>query len=354
MNERIFGLNLLHQQGVGAKTFIKLISEAGGIVNLYENTLKLKPLKYHQKYLLSSQNAVNAGSKYMDILDKLAINFYYYFDSNYPALLKEIHDYPAIIYYKGNIDLINKEKIAIVGTRSPTNYGEDQTKFFAKNLSYSGYVIVSGMAMGIDKIAHETTVKEGGLTIAVLAGSVNKSSPLINQKTYDSILSNNGLIISEYSPFTKISPGMFASRNRIISGISKGVVVVEAPIKSGSLITADLALEQGREVFSIPSNINSKKGEGTNNLIKEGKAKLIQNIKDITEELTNGYPQKNEIQGLSIDENKIYTSITQGYSTIDELSITAGLDLGATINICTTLEIKNLIKKDFSGKYMLV
>lgn len=204
----------------------------------------------------------------------------------YPELLKEIYDSPANIYARGNENILNKSGIAVVGTRKPSPYGEKSVKFLVKELVQKGFVIVSGLALGIDTVAHQTAIENGGLTIAVLGSSIDDESiyPKENIKLADDIIKSGGAVISEYEPPFGAKKHTFPQRNRIVSGLSEATIVIEAPVKSGALITARLALEQNREVFALPGEIFSKNSVGTNNLIKQG-AQLITSSKEIIEAL---------------------------------------------------------------------
>jgi len=204
----------------------------------------------------------------------------------YPEQLKEIYDAPLKLYVLGNKELLNQIGIAIVGTRKASEYGKKVALQFSRALSEIGFNIISGLALGIDSCAHLGTLQQGSLgkTIAVLGSGLDEIYPKQNVELARQILKNGGCVVSEYPIGTKPEKLNFPQRNRIISGLSKGVLVVEAGEKSGSLITADFALEQGREVFAVPGNICNSTSNGTNDLIKQG-AKLVTNIKDIIEEL---------------------------------------------------------------------
>ena len=191
-------------------------------------------------------------------------------DKYYPNKLKLIYDPPELLYCLGDIRLLNEPSIAIVGTRNASNYGKRIAYNLSQELSKRGVTIISGLASGIDSYAHEGAFKNVGKTIAVLGSGIDVIYPKENEDLYKSIIKNGGLIVSEFPLGTKPEKDNFPKRNRIISGLSDGVVVVEAKKKSGALITADLALEQGRSVFAVPGNIDSQNSEGTNNLIKEG------------------------------------------------------------------------------------
>lgn len=207
-------------------------------------------------------------------------------DSNYPKLLKQIYDPPKILYAIGDTEILNGINVAIVGCRDASKYGINCSKYFSYNLAKEGINIVSGLANGIDSYAHVGTLEANGKTIAVVGCGLDIVYPKENKILEEQILKNGGVIISEYPLKTKPERRHFPQRNRIISGISKGVIVVEAKEKSGSLITADFAIEQGREVFAVPGNINSNNSIGTNGLIKEG-AIPVCNYQDVLKVLYN-------------------------------------------------------------------
>lgn len=204
----------------------------------------------------------------------------------YPEQLKQIYDAPIKLYVLGNKEILKHKGIAIVGARNASEYGRKVTLQFSRKLSENGINIISGLALGIDTCAHLGTLQNTskGKTIAVLGGGINKIYPKQNIELARNIIKRGGCIISEYPAESKPEKINFPQRNRIISGLSSGVLVVEASKKSGALITADFALEQGREVFAVPGNILSLTSVGTNNLIKQG-AKLVSSYEEILSEL---------------------------------------------------------------------
>ena len=204
-------------------------------------------------------------------------------DKQYPEILKNIYDPPLSLYIRGSKEILNSNSIAIVGCRECSKYGENVAQELAYNISKEKINIVSGLAKGIDAIAHTGSILAGGKTIAVLGNGLDTIYPLENTHLAKKILETGGAIISEYPLGEKPQRQNFPERNRIVSGMSKGIIVVEAQEKSGTLITVDFALEQGRDVFVVPGNINSPNSVGTNELIKQG-AKLITNYKDVLEE----------------------------------------------------------------------
>jgi DNA processing protein len=205
-------------------------------------------------------------------------------DENYPSLLKEIYQPPWVLFAKGNLSLLGKQpKLAVVGSREATQYGRNAIRVMFPPLVEKGLVIVSGLATGIDTLAHEYAIKNGGTTIAVIAGGFNHIYPKENIELAREMMRTQ-LVISEYPPDTKPARWQFPARNRIISGMSNGTFIIEAKRKSGSLITANYAVNEGREVFSLPGSVFNPYSTGTNDLIQQG-AKLVMNSEDILSEL---------------------------------------------------------------------
>ncbi|WP_223700247.1 DNA-processing protein DprA [Sutcliffiella deserti] len=205
------------------------------------------------------------------------------FDESYPKLLKEIYDPPLILYTKGDYKLLQSRMLGVVGTREVTEYGQKSLSMIIPQLVKEGFTTVSGLARGVDTLAHKNTIENKGKTIAVLGSGILQIYPKENQFLANTISSDH-LLLSEYPPFTAPKKWHFPKRNRIISGLSEGVVIIEAKEKSGSLITADQAIEQGREVFAVPGSILCSSSRGTNSLIQQG-AKLVTSVADIIEEL---------------------------------------------------------------------
>ena len=217
-------------------------------------------------------------------------------DSSYPSLLREIPDPPAVLYILGDLPDENIPRLAIVGTRKATSNGCLIAKTLARELSEAGFIIVSGLAMGIDTAGHEGVVASQGKTIAVLGNGLNEIYPRLNKNLAEEILKLDGAIISEYPPAEPAFPSNFLARNRIVSGLCLGTIVIEAPERSGSLVTARLALEQNREVFIVPGPANHPNYAGSHQLIREG-ARLIVSAKDILTDLNinSPIPEKNSV-----------------------------------------------------------
>jgi DNA processing protein len=266
-------------------------------------------------------------------------------DRDYPELLNYISKPPEMLYYAGNISIASKPSIAIVGARKATSYGKWAAYGFAKKLTEYGIGVVSGMAYGIDSYAHKGAVENQGKTIAVLGCGIDICYPDSNRALREDIL-KEGLILSEYEPGSLPLPYRFPMRNRIISGLCIGTIVVEAGLNSGSLITAECAAEQGRNIYALPGNINSMYSFGTNKLIKDGATPLIV-FDDIIDELGISRqipPAALEIE-LGKDERKVYEYIIQsGETTTDSICRSIG-KLPSEVNaMVTILEMKGLLQ----------
>lgn len=265
-------------------------------------------------------------------------------DEKYPKRLLQIKNHPKTLYALGNIELLNKEQtLAIVGARECTEYGRKVAAYFSNELAQKDICIVSGMAIGIDATAHNMAVEEAGKTIAVLGGGFNHIYPKENEWLFHKILSNGGCIITEYDINVEPDTRKFPKRNRIISGISDGVLVVEAEYRSGSAITAGYAKEQGKTVYSIPSNIYSSRGIGTNRLIQEG-AKLVIKPCDIYRDM-----QINIINEIKTNKNipeeymPIYNLLSNEPIHINKIAKELNTTISEVNSIITLMELDGYI-----------
>ncbi|MBP9751501.1 MAG: DNA-processing protein DprA [Candidatus Moranbacteria bacterium] len=279
---------------------------------------------------------------------------------DFPPLLRELDAPFALLYAKGNFSQWHKPCISVVGSRRHTAYGTQATERIAMELTRAGFVVVSGLAYGIDSVAHEATIHSGGTTIAVLGDSLDDAS--IHPKDHLPLarrIQEQGALLSEYPPVTPARPETFPARNRIVAGISQGTIVIEAAERSGSLITAQLALEANREVFAVPGPIFSPASSGTNRLIKEG-AKIVRNIGDILEEIpvvaepakTATEGAKETHQGLSEEEEKILSILSHEGLAVDEIIKSSHLGTGAVSGTLTMLELRGLAK-DIGGSHYI-
>lgn len=288
LQENIYWIWISRLPKIGTKTLKKLLDKYETPEKIYKLTKNelMKDKIIGEKLIETVLNKDYRKNldKYIEYMKMEKINIITINDKEYPKNLKQINDYPMYLYAKGNLELLNRKSIAVVGSRNCTNYGKCIAKDISKKLVKNNYVIVSGLARGIDTFSHIGALNNKESTIAVLGNSIDKVYPIENINLAKKILEKNGLIISEYVIGTQLNRLNFPARNRIISGISNGVLVIEAKEKSGALITVDFALEQGKEVFAVPGNINNIFSKGTNQLIKEG-AKLVNNIEDILQEI---------------------------------------------------------------------
>jgi DNA processing protein len=268
-------------------------------------------------------------------------------DPSFPTALREIPNSPIIIYGRGQIkNLQGQTLLAVVGTRKPTQYGLEAASALTRELTEAGITIISGLAMGIDARAHETTVENKGKTIAVLGSGVNQDSifPPENRGLARRILENDGTIISEYAPSTPAVKEHFPARNRIISGLSKGVLVIEAREKSGALITAGLALEQNREVFALPGSIFSLASAGPNKLLQQG-AKAVISSRDILEELGIDYNKVKEgADELLTEKENLLLELLDEPLNIDVVKEKTGLETSTIVASISLLELKGKVR----------
>ena len=285
-------------------------------------------------------------SKELDYIEKNNIEVINFFDDKYPNSLRQIPYPPVTLYVKGKLKEMELP-IAIVGTRYPSGYGEKVVKYLTENLVDAGFSIISGLALGIDAMAHAWTLNKSGYTVAVLGCGIDVVYPQKNKSLFKRI-EKDGCIISEFPISTPPNRYNFPARNRIIAGLSKGTIVVEADIKSGSLITARLTVEQGKPVFSVPGEIFSKRSRGTNKLIGEGAIPVL----DINSVLSYFYLElkadldrlKEENTELTEKEKLVLNSL-KGEMNEDELSSSTGLNIDELSEILFDLELKGLIKR---------
>jgi DNA processing protein len=231
-------------------------------------------------------------------------------DPHYPDLLKHIYDPPVVLWVKGDPQALKKPGLAVVGTRNPGRYGLEQSEEWSKKFVDAGLSVISGLAYGVDAKAHRTAVEHGGTTIAVLGSGIDWIYPQKNRALAEKISSGGGAVITEYPPGTKPDAGNFPERNRIVSGMSHGVLVVESGIKGGSMITARLALDQNREVFVVPHQLGYLKGEGCNYLVKMGQGKLVQSFEDIAEEISIELHDESGTQNSRVNSTKKWENET--------------------------------------------
>jgi len=274
-------------------------------------------------------------------------------DAAYPPALKEIHNAPRVLYVRGTLPARDALSLAVVGTRTPSAYGKQITPGIVRELVRHGATIISGLALGIDGIAHEATLTSGGVTIAVLGAGVDDTSiyPPSHKTLAKRILENGGALVSEYAPGTTPERFHFPERNRIIAGLSRGVLIIEAKEKSGALITATLALKENRDVFAVPGPITSEHSRGPNRLLREG-AKAVLDAYDILEEygIYTTADTTNE-QTLSESERAILKLLADGPRFADELSAATGCTPAELNTTLVALELEGHIINLGGGRF---
>jgi len=349
-NDLKFWLAINKSMEFKPQTFFRLLRELKSAKNIWmapNNVLKNYLTEKKLNNFVKKKGTINP-----DLLEEILLNLKIIpitiNDDNYPKLLKEIADPPPLIYIKGNFAILNEPCLAIVGSRKATNSGKNVTRNISKKLSQRGIVIVSGIAEGIDSEAHLGALDVCGKTIAVLGNSLEYIYPSFNRFLAEKIINTNGVLISENFPYTKTEKYHFVARNRIISGLSKGVLVTEASQKSGALITANFALEQNRNVYSIPGDITKDKSIGTNNLLKEG-AKLVSNVNDILEDF-NLPTFFEKLPSLTQLEALIMEALNEP-KTIDEIFACLKDDHSVITETISLLELKGLIKNNHGQIY---
>lgn len=278
-------------------------------------------------------------------------------DQDYPVMLKEISDPPLVLFVKGSRQILSAHQIGMVGARSVSAYGEKNAGFFAAKLSQAGYVVTSGLARGVDAASHRGALRASGLTIAVAGTGLLHTYPNTHIQLAQEIIEKGGALVSEFPLATEPRPHHFPRRNRIISGMSKGVLVVEAALRSGSLVTARHAIEQGREVFAIPGQIQHPEARGCHALIRQG-AKLVESAEDILEEFTVDFcPIQVEFSPplaimpvvLSKSEQKIYEQVGPTVTPLDEIILRSGLTASEVSSILLLLELQGHVQSVTGG-----
>ncbi len=290
----------------------------------------------------------------LEELERKDVGWITFYDEEYPELLRETHDFPLVLFFKGNASLLNSDCIGVVGTRNPTRYGQKVCDAFTRDFARAGLTVVSGFARGVDSIAHKACISTDSPTVAVFACGLDTCYPAEHRGLYESILSSNGLVITEYPLGTKPLQYHFPERNRIISGLSKGVFLPEATVKSGSLITARLALEQGRDLFVVPGNINSPESEGTNKLLQEMPHALVIESEDVLSRLgVRAVSVDTEVVELNICETLIVEALHDKELHFEELLEATSLTAGELSTMLMNLELNGIIEQTGGNYYSL-
>lgn len=331
ISEKYARLRFSQLNGYKFSNFLEILERFETIENFFKDNSNIFPSGFAQRDSLN------------ELEDILPDDFVVYGEDNYPKLLVETPYPPITLFYKGDISLCNEHNlISIVGTRKHSSYGERVTKNIVEGLGKYNYVFISGMALGIDTLVHKYSLINKYKTIAVIPSSLDRPMPMSNRKLFNQI-AEEGLVITECLNNFIWNKSVYAKRNRIIAGLSPKTVVIEAPRKSGSLITANLAFEYNREVYAIPGNIDSVYSIGTNKLIKDLKAQLFSGVDDIIPEQLKLLKE--------IDTNEILNLLRVEQLDIEQISDTLNMDISDTKNEILKLELKGQICLNTDGKY---
>lgn len=380
--ERNYYLGFSVFSGIGPIKFKMLLERFGSAKDAWEaaktDLEKVVGEKLTEKFD-KFRNTFSVSS-YAKRLVAQGVSFLILMDHDYPKLLSKIKNPPFVLYVRGDKEILLRQLtdqndpstlrqaqgsgqakyIAVVGARKTTQYGREVTKILTQELVSAGFIIVSGLAIGIDAISHKTAIENGGATIAVLGCGVDCCYPLTNQSIYNSIVSGNGCVVSEYPLGQRPSRGSFPARNRIIAGLSLGVLVTEGGEDSGSLITADYALSFGRRVFAVPGPITSSLSKGPYKLIAKG-AKLVTSGQDILRELkitnlksqTLNKSQNTKFKTESKEEQKILDLLRNEPLHFDEIVRRSGLDSQRIGSVLSFMEIRGMVKGLDGGAYSI-
>ena len=350
---------LLSVEGIGPAKFRSLLSKFKTTENIlsanYDSLLEIEGISTNLAKRIRQINRKRNETKdivlkQLDKLDKLGCSIVTVWDNEYPPILKKIYDPPIILFYKGNFAEPDNYSIAVVGTRQPSNYGKLQAERLVNDLASQRITIVSGLARGIDTIAHTASLKNNGRTIAVIGSGLDVIYPPENKKIFNEI-AEQGLVISEYNLGTKPDAVNFPKRNRIISGISLGTIIIETGVTGGAMQTASYALDQNREVFAVPGNLGVKQSEGTNLKIQRGEAKLIRSFEDVLIELelklkpVIGKNIPKPQVGLNLFEEKIISSLSNEPVQIDKIAAVTNLSTSDCLVHLLSLEFKGVVKQ---------
>jgi len=318
--------------------------------------LSVEGIGIHRARNIKAFSSWQVVDNQIEVMEKKGIKAVGLSEPTYPEMLKQIEDAPVILYMKGTIQPEDRYAIAIVGSRKPSSYGISVAERLSEELASMGFTIVSGMARGIDAISQKGALRVGGRTVAVLGSGLDVPYPPENKGLMDKI-AGSGCVISEFPLGTAPDRENFPRRNRLISGLSFGVLVVEATSDSGTLITAGYALEQGREVFVVPGNITSPNSEGTNKLIKKG-AILTRNAEDIVEELSpvlKGFIRVKEKVKIEVtdEEGSLCELLSGEPKHIDSIARESGLPASKVLGILLGLELKGAVRQTTGKRFYL-
>jgi DNA processing protein len=367
MNDReaCIGCNLI--SGIGNARFVKLCEVAGSPARIPEldrsDLMQIPGIGAMLAEKIVSFDWDAEVSRELAVAERGGVRIFTRYDAGYPEILRHIYDPPLVLYVRGNLPEFGDKSVAVVGSRRVSRYGEEMTAMLAREAAAAGFTVVSGLALGVDSIAHKAVVQASGITVGVIGAGLLHLHPKENIPLAREIIETGGAVISEFPFDFPVSRQNFPRRNRIVAGLCRGTIVVEAGVESGALITARLALESGRDVFAVPGRVDNPQARGCHKLIKEGAA-LIENFDDVLtawnygllpgfaddEEKSADYP---EFSDLSENEAAVCRLLKDGEASFDSIYAALGIDAGMLSSLLTKLELKLLISQDSSKIYRL-
>ncbi len=344
-------------EGLYSNKQFDLINAFGSAKNLYDNFLSSKEVACK----IVSNNIYDELSKKLrdGQIDKIPEKLYKdgisvstFFSRDYPQKLKDIPNPPTVLYYKGDFNLLDKTSISVVGSRKCTNYGAKVAKYFIKDLAEKGFVIISGMALGIDEVAHKSALEFNAKTVAVLGSGFNYIYPS-QHIGLSKIIAAEGLLMTEFAPDIKPQPYHFPMRNRIVSGLSDGLLIVEAGRKSGTYTTLNHALEQGKKIYVVPNDIFSFASFGSNDMLKSLQGAMVTEPKDILDDFGISDVKETVSVQLDFDEQNVVDKLKGGQMHFNDLLSKTALPVGELQYILSNLEIRGIISKIAGNYYKL-
>ncbi len=359
----------LRRAGLGSESFRNLIARFGSVAEAWEapageaRAAGLRP-QYARKFEQARREF--APERELETIERNGMRMLTWEDEAYPSLLQEIPQSPPVLFARGSEGPQFEQALAVVGTRRATPYGREVCEQYCGAVARAGVAIVSGLALGIDAIAHRVAVDEGTPTVAVLAGGLDRVFPRENAGLAERVMAH-GCVVSEYPPGVQPRPDYFPRRNRIISGLARATLVIEAGAASGALHTANHALEQNREVFAMPGSVFSQQSAGTNSLIRESGAKLVGSVEELCEELNllslaAQTPKREEqpaeapdsagAEDASEEEQKVLRGLEEGPLHVDELARRTELPVQAVTGALLTLELRDLVRQQEPLTYL--
>jgi len=353
-------LRLMLVPGLGTVRLTRLLDTFGSAAGLlradFEELARVKGISEPVLQALARKHWNDSEvERQLEVLKIIGARPVFRWQDEYPVYLAQLYDAPLLIFVRGKVEHLNRPCLAVVGTRGPSLYGREMVRKLSEGLAAAGFTIVSGLARGIDSLAHVAALDAGGTTVAVLGCGADRIYPAENQKLAERIV-EQGCLVSEYLMGTSPEGKNFPRRNRIISGLSRGVLVVEAGRSSGALITAAYALDQDREVFAVPGDAARNLSHGTNMLIQQG-AKLVQTVADVVSELgqtkvvqPEGLGEQQQVEPvLSREERRIFECLNREPKHVDELAESLEMDVSSLLAILLRLQMKQLVR-EYPGK----